>query len=1455
MPTIKQKKIAKREIKAANAIVAFAANLNNLARVDERDYNNRIKKAELAKAKLAAAPQRKTAAAAKRNATLAKTAANKDAALAQLAKIRGKPVLKTDHRKSIKVIKDLVAAARVVKKLRALGDKNPNYEHYSKAKLQQILDDKKQQEKNRLQDIEDNKLVDYRVKTKKQPFLQWTKDINGVPETLKSALPNIDTVLKLKTKVTPAEIVHAVIEFMSKGKRDTASSGTYRLKGGIATRLRPATGLPNQILFNSTPVNYPGSPELPQSKDCIPQMILQAMRATDRFKKYTIERITKELGMANAQAGCTLEQLYKWVKSRDDVSIAAYNLIHKRVLVHRASTEPCRLSLQFRINNAHVYPLSDSERGRAKANVESLASTMLKIDDYSNAVFVYLDHQDPNTTIAPEKNDLPETREEESNRLEHEFLILDNEDEYEQMIRENQQKLDDDLKQIKDQLYGGITIPYEELTESKGDDLSTFTMIDANNNISKFDYKTAHKVILIEIDNLRDLFIHIFNETNMIPINITCKATAILQFQHPITGQIFKSTKDYLKRKALCAKLFTQTNFLGFKWSNQSYSQITENFMKFELKQELPKSLYSPELQKAYQMFPVAPYIGKCDITAAQKDYMVKKVDSKNASYTPRSIDQKRQYLHLMLTNQDNYPVFTPFNDLEPITLNATTTIVPGEYIVNKEIRLAGSNIKLPAGLYPAKMIKYCLEVKAIDYSDITHVVKAKATIPFDYFNAVLTKMFANYDESKDCINQWLGTLGRFYNRTTTSGVSMDFQSIRNLCDANTGMKNFRAGKLYFVHQQKETALSDGHHPIWRQIVCSSIMELDKTYHKVMTANTIPLGFKVDAFQFFGPMKESMVAKPKHECLPGDHHIETYSLRGKFTSEINYPPIDYNLLNKQRQFNRLNVPVIDFVPQIDPKDAIKGCFVDGSAGSNKTSVGCQISKLAGDKVLVLAPTNIAVNNFKHRAATYFDLKKLTVKTIDSAIGKRGIANFKAELATKTHIIVDEAPMMAHYVLSILLEVKQANPTIAFWLIGDFNQIPSIGMDFYRYEESSLIHALCDGNRLTMAYDPKCARFDSKLHDKLTTFQASGILKSDDWQPLHKNCKLHIVFTNDDRKTMCRKMYNELSTGKNVINGLWVGIDLIAYNYKNDIVCKNTHCIVTALDEKSFTVTDDFGQSSEVLMQHRDCFRYGWALTPDSCQATTFTEPFNVYNPGSRQVNINHLYAALSRAKRWDQIGVANMTGRQFKPLVSMHLSPAKPVELKKVLFKRGRLYSLTSINTPNDRYIGKTTQSLEARLAGHKDKPTSLKMEQWLKAQGNNVQINELDSFLFVVKDKFGKESTIDLDNEETRVIKRLQPTLNTSCIAVVAQEKVKVEKKKPSPVDTIKLRGVCELNDDSIKNMQNLSLFRIRYYNKTRKCKDFSYINDSEATALAKAKAFVIEYNSKDASERLTKL
>jgi hypothetical protein len=388
----------------------------------------------------------------------------------------------------------------------------------------------------------------------------------------------------------------------------------------------------------------------------------------------------------------------------------------------------------------------------------------------------------------------------------------------------------------------------------------------------------------------------------------------------------------------------------------------------------------------------------------------------------------------------------------------------------------------------------------------------------------------------------------------------------------------------------------------------------------------------------------------------------------------------------------------------------------------------------------------------------------------------------------------------------------------------------------------LIHSLCDGNRLTMAYDPKCARFDSKLHDKLTTFQASGILESDDWQPLHKNCKLHIVFTNDDRKTMCRKMYNELSTGKNVINGLWVGIDLIAYNYKNDIVCKNTHCIVTALDEKSFTVTDDFGQSSEVLMQHRDCFRYGWALTPDSCQATTFTEPFNVYNPGSRQVNINHLYAALSRAKRWDQIGVANMTGRQFKPLVSMHLSPAKPVELKKVLFKRGRLYSLTSINTPNDRYIGKTTQSLEARLAGHKDKPTSLKMEQWLKAQGNNVQINELDSFLFVVKDKFGKESTIDLDNEETRVIKRLQPTLNTSCIAAAEEVKVKV---KTPPVEIIKIKALRILEDTDIKNLVEKRAFRIQYYNGTKRTtKDFPYNKGPEAAARALAEKFVEEYN-----------
>ncbi|MDR3477581.1 MAG: hypothetical protein P4M14_06075 [Gammaproteobacteria bacterium] len=124
---------------------------------------------------------------------------------------------------------------------------------------------------------------------------------------------------------------------------------------------------------------------------CVRNFIMANM--TKVFTKYTRVKLDDELMKLEVppdQAWLDLETIVAWVKLRDCISIWAFNALDELIAKHIATASKTKLSLVFKINNDHLYPImqDDLKQFVFKTGRINLTKEVFKIKNWNDAVLV-----------------------------------------------------------------------------------------------------------------------------------------------------------------------------------------------------------------------------------------------------------------------------------------------------------------------------------------------------------------------------------------------------------------------------------------------------------------------------------------------------------------------------------------------------------------------------------------------------------------------------------------------------------------------------------------------------------------------------------------------------------------------------------------------------------------------------------------------------------------------------------------------------------------------------------------------------------------------------------------------------------------------------------------------------------------------------------------------------------
>ena len=476
------------------------------------------------------------------------------------------------------------------------------------------------------------------------------------------------------------------------------------------------------------------------------------------------------------------------------------------------------------------------------------------------------------------------------------------------------------------------------------------------------------------------------------------------------------------------------------------------------------------------------------------------------------SIDVNKCRANQMLFNKYDYPKFTVMDGVEIYNGQSSA----GKYYIesNHGFPLHGN------GWYQLPMVDFCLAKKIIEPSDIKYCIIASLTVPHDYFNKFIyhcRDVLGDY--GKLAINSMIGsfavnsknTLWQCTKITTNVNEAFDFFLQDKETFVDQGISD--QGKYYSVFKEIDSITCESEKPIYNMIMELEAIELYKLSQiiesnggKVLDLKTdcircrfdcdVPFtssdGLNLDGYYFDEQCK---VPKYKFETATA----LTTDRKPKWIRTEQFKMKD----KKWAHFN--DVSDNDFMPLVNQiLDVMGSCNIQASAGCGKTTL---IEKFLKPELIkrslsytVLTPTNISALLV---GGTTLDKFTAKIKTKESL-----------EKYTTNYFIVDEVSMMKEVNYKLLSVIKSFNPSTKFIISGDFEQLQPVKdivgerTQLY-YQDSNILHELCDGNRLTLT---TCRRSDSKLFNLCK--DVKSITKDQFSNQLQKH---NICFTNEKRK--------------------------------------------------------------------------------------------------------------------------------------------------------------------------------------------------------------------------------------------------------------------------------------------------------------------------------------------------
>ena len=482
-------------------------------------------------------------------------------------------------------------------------------------------------------------------------------------------------------------------------------------------------------------------------------------------------------------------------------------------------------------------------------------------------------------------------------------------------------------------------------------------------------------------------------------------------------------------------------------------------------------------------------------------------------------------------------PIFTPMDDMLPVDPSLD---LPDLIYADKPVN-PGSLVDIlhllpyhgPA-FYHRCAIEYCLHTKKLTWGDLKWGIKASAHYPGDAVRAALDVMEGAWADvhikegdapHKRSVNNMVGTFGiRGAGVRIKSLLSFDYFS-RPLGTVQIMYNAFGVPGLFLFSRVTPVLDSGTYRPLYDLCMCTEHVRLAQAHQAIMSCfepryPPVFLNVTVDGIIWTRPRKASTTSKveelltsikfcnlPKledhireilHKPEPKQTRLKTASLYPLCVHEADAPvmrvvtPKENQLLRGTYDVHQVTRSVQIESPTYnwnslsidDARRLVKdgsSIFIEGLAGTGKSHLIREelIPSLEaqGKRVVVIAKTHNAAAVAGGDTCDHFAWRNIR------------------EGGTSADVIwVDEISMLDVDLLCDLNHASFRNPPIQWILSGDFNQYEPIYNTFRgqgvdkSFEDCELLHALADGNKLTMK---ECKRSDQVLFDWYASLARGG----------------------------------------------------------------------------------------------------------------------------------------------------------------------------------------------------------------------------------------------------------------------------------------------------------------------------------------------------------------------------
>jgi hypothetical protein len=602
----------------------------------------------------------------------------------------------------------------------------------------------------------------------------------------------------------------------------------------------------------------------------------------------------------------------------------------------------------------------------------------------------------------------------------------------------------------------------------------------------------AAKIVLVDHTDLLELSKDVLNVTRTKICAPKIDNRRLVQFIHPITNQVYILSDDVCGRREVADTMFKLTKYPSFAFANQSYTALANTMFRV-LYGTLPESTYSDQMISIFREYDILPYIRAFN-SAYWNDHKDELV----------SCDIRYCYASIFLDNAMPYGVYSALDEIE---VYDKRDIGPGMYYVYVKGNENGAVIMKPELVlcnkwYEDVQVKYFLERGYITKNDIVYMLVPSKQLASDYFVPFIRYLMRHFDPQSFkklfcCFN---GDLNHRWCKHTSCATttSMTEAYIMAKTDPNIHLYSWDNDSLYLLTKQSKEICYRGHIPVYRRIIASAYILLDRMYDDIVGPDTTVVAINTDCIVCKNP---KVCLPPKTDARIGEYGYEEPDafqrkpIRGKQSYVVRK---SFTLADDPYSVHRQVVVT-------DSEESLAGKLVIGPGGCGKTELNTNVMKIAQQRdlsVMIVSHTNTAVATIKDRCkAKGFNMDK-QCKTLTSFIGSDKKSDITHEKTLSKYELVwnDEVFVTQAKDIVAMFHAKMINPQLQFILSGDqWQSTPpdSFKGMWYDYVNCRAIRYITDNRLMTMSYIPASGRYDSDLFNELEYLKENRCL-SQNW---------------------------------------------------------------------------------------------------------------------------------------------------------------------------------------------------------------------------------------------------------------------------------------------------------------------------------------------------------------------